>query len=43
MATALNMETHRVKTTMEFSEEETAAKREGFEKIWRPFDWTQLI
>lgn len=43
MATALNMEMHKVKTTEPFSPEEEDRKRETFLKIWKPFDWTTLI
>jgi hypothetical protein len=40
MATALNIEPHKVKTTETYTEEEYAKKREVFDKIWKPFDWT---
>jgi hypothetical protein len=43
MATALNIEMHRIKTTETYSIEEHEKKKEMFEKIWKPFDWTQLI
>ena len=43
LATALGLETHQVKTTEEYSEEEKVAKREDFMKIWKKFDLTELL
>lgn len=43
LATAMGMESHHVKTTEEYSEEELAGKQETFAKIWKAFDWTALI